>query len=217
MNEILEPQEGPDTSNPAFRHGHAQRGKPSPEYVAWANMLSRCRPGRPDSARYYDRGVRVCDRWDPRKGGSFELFLTDMGPKPGPNYSLDKDGIKPGNLLYGPGLCRWATYSEQSTARRNTHWLTYKGETRSLQQWADELGVKRSALLKRVRLGWTPEEIIETPIDNSTTHFKPATFIEYKGIKRSLADWSAITGINKSTLSWRMRHGWSPERALTTP
>lgn len=88
------------------KHGHNRRNKRSSEYTAWANMLARCRPGRHDADRYWDRGVEVCERWDPRKGGSFSNFLLDMGQKPGPEYSLDKDGIVPGNLIYGPGLCR---------------------------------------------------------------------------------------------------------------
>lgn len=197
------------------KHGHSRRRNQSPEYRAWAGMLRRCTPGRKDADRYYDRGVRVCDRWNPKAGGSFENFLADMGPKPGPEYSLDKDGVIPGNLLYGPGRCRWATPSEQMTARRNTHWLTYQGETLSLQQWADRLGVKRSALLRRIKMGWPPERVLETPIDHTAGRFEGRSQITHEGLTLSISEWSRRTGIRKDTLAWRLRHGWPPSRALT--
>ena len=41
--------------------------------------------------------------------------------------------------------------------------------------------------------------------------------VEYMGEKRSLKDWSEITGINYPTLRSRIVRGWSPERAFTTP
>lgn len=185
----------------------------TPEYRAWYNMLARCRPGRKDADRYYERGVRVCARWDPLQGGSFQNFFEDMGPRPSPKHSIDKDGINPGNLLYGPGLCRWATPSEQNTARRNTVWVTYKGETLSLQQWADQLGVHRSALLRRLRMGWSVQKIIETPIDHTAGRFSGKR-ITVGDKTHSINEWSVITGINKSTIAWRLRHGYEPHKAL---
>lgn len=211
MQESLQARSG------SRRHGNARRGQRTPEYQAWVGMLARCRPGRPDADRYYDRGVRVCDSWNPEAGGSFENFLADMGPKPGPDFSLDKDSVIPGNLIYGPGRCRWATSSEQMTARRNTHWLSYKGETLSLQQWADRLGVKRSALHRRIKMGWSPEKVIETPIGETSGRFAAGSFITYDGLTLSISEWSRRTGVHKDTLSYRLRNGWSPERALTTP
>lgn len=41
--------------------------------------------------------------------------------------------------------------------------------------------------------------------------------IEYKGECLSLRQWSSRTGISASTLSDRLRRGWSVEKALTTP
>jgi hypothetical protein len=39
--------------------------------------------------------------------------------------------------------------------------------------------------------------------------------IEYNGIKRTLKEWSDILNFNYSTLLYRLRRGWSVERALT--
>ena len=39
--------------------------------------------------------------------------------------------------------------------------------------------------------------------------------LEYGGESHGLREWSAITGINQTTLQSRIRSGWSVERALT--
>ena len=41
--------------------------------------------------------------------------------------------------------------------------------------------------------------------------------ISYRGQPHSLTEWAKPTGVNVTTLCHRLRHGWSTERALTTP
>ena len=43
------------------------------------------------------------------------------------------------------------------------------------------------------------------------------TFLTYNGIKRTLSEWSQITGINKGTIGSRIRRKWNIEKILTTP
>lgn len=92
----------------------------SPTYKSWVTMLWRCRDPRDISyPRYGGRGIIVCGRWEPRKGGSFLNFLADMGERP-EGMTLDRRD-NDGN--YEPSNCRWATKAEQ-TANRRDSWIT---------------------------------------------------------------------------------------------
>jgi len=89
---------------------HGQEG--SAEYRCWQNLKTRCLNRKyKQYSDYGGRGIKVCDRWK----DSFENFYKDMGPKPGPNYSIDRIN-NDGN--YEPGNCRWGTCEEQRINQR---------------------------------------------------------------------------------------------------
>lgn len=103
-----------DTTNPAYKHGHAGRGSFSPEYHSWAAMMTRCyNPSREYYEYYGGRGIVVCERWK-----TFTCFLQDMGERP---LGTSLDRIDP-NGNYEPSNCRWATRKEQSENRRPGKW-----------------------------------------------------------------------------------------------
>jgi len=91
------------------KHGHARRNNTSSEYGSWRAMLNRCLNSNCKQWNGHGgRSVKVCDRWNPRAGGSFENFLQNMGPKPEPkgayeNIRINNDGD------YTPTNCRWGT------------------------------------------------------------------------------------------------------------
>ena len=84
------------------------------EYRAWSQMKNRCcNANSPRFADWGGRGIKVFGRWL----NSFETFYADMGPRPGPGYSLDRIDV---NGNYEPGNCRWADASTQRNNRRDS-------------------------------------------------------------------------------------------------
>jgi hypothetical protein len=125
----------------------------TPEFRAWISLRHRCEsPKSPSFKDYGARGITVCERWS-----SFENFLADMGPRPSPDHSIDRRDNDKG---YGPDNCRWATWAEQASNKRNNRVLTINGETRTLAQWARLAGLASSTLDNRLKDGWTLEEAV---------------------------------------------------------
>lgn len=127
------------------------------EYRAWSCMRTRCNnPKFVDWNLYGGRGIKCCDRWD-----SFVQFFADMGPKPSPGHSLDR---KDSDGNYEPSNCRWATAKEQANnwKRRNRR-IEFMGQTLSLPDWANRMGISRESLRDRLKSGWPVEKALTTP------------------------------------------------------
>lgn len=129
------------------------------ERKVWRSMRERCTPSeaaRQRYPRYAGRGITVCDRWS-----RYENFFADMGPRPSKNHSLDRID-NDGN--YEPDNVRWATQREQMNNTSHCRLLTYKDETLTAAQWARRIGLARGVFYARLRLGWSIEKAIETPL-----------------------------------------------------
>ena len=139
-----------------FKHGLAN----TPVHRIWIGMHSRCRnPNLKEYPNYGGRGIKVCERWK-----SFENFIADMGIRP-EGYSIDRidnDGD------YEPSNCRWATTRQQLNNKRTSRILAMNGESRTIAEWADKLGIDWHTIRNRVdRYGWTIEKALTTPVKSS--------------------------------------------------
>ena len=169
------------------KHGQGSKGKETPEYKTWMNMLSRCGESKCIKERntyknYKGRGIEVCERWK----NSFQNFFDDMGKRPSQAHSIDR---KNNNLGYSSENCRWATNKEQCNNRRGNKLITVKGETKTLQEWSELFNIKHSIILKRIMRGWPVEDAIKTPVLDRKTKIahsfnKELTLIENEKVVR---------------------------------
>lgn len=137
-------------------HGHAKHGGlRSPTYQSWDNMIGRClRKKNPYFHCYGGAGIKICKRWL-----KFQNFLADMGVRP-EGKTLDRFPDNRGN--YEPGNCRWATRSQQQNNRSTNVLVTYKGETLTMTEWANRLGMPATTFIARIKR-WSIERAFTEP------------------------------------------------------
>lgn len=135
-----------------FLETHGEAGV-TPEYSAWSTMKNRCSDA--SHVGYGERGIGVCKRWQ----DSFVAFLEDMGRRPSSDHSLDR---KDNDGDYEPGNVRWATRKEQQRNRGCNRMLTWNGETMTVADWADRMGLKYNTLHERLRRGWSTKKALTT-------------------------------------------------------
>lgn len=127
-------------------------------YSTWAGMIARCTEGNKTRYKNYEgRGIKVCDAWL-----SFEVFY-EWALSSGYEEHLIIDRIdNDGN--YCPENCRWVTYEKSANNRRYVKLVEYKGQIKTLSEWAKALNMNVYTLRGRYYAGWTPERMLTTPI-----------------------------------------------------
>lgn len=177
-------------------------------YRSWSNMKNRCYNIKDKKYnRYGGRGIKVCDAWS-----DFEVFL-DWALM---NGYQDKLVLKRINIdkSYCPENCCWVTKSELSNNKSTNRFITFNGETHTLQEWSRITGLDRRVISKRIdKYGWSVEDALTKPVKQQKT--KEELLITFDGQKRTLSEWSMVLGIKRETLKSRLCNGWSVEKAFT--
>ncbi len=133
-------------------HGEARI---TTEYATWSHLKGRClNPKNSHFHRYGGRGITVCDRWLE----SYSNFLEDMGRRPSPGHSLDREN---NDLGYCKENCRWADIDTQSNNKATA--VEFNGKRQSLEKWGREIGISGSTLIRRIKRGWSIEKTLSTP------------------------------------------------------
>lgn len=146
------------------RQSHGMCG--TPEYRLWRNVKDRCElPTSTGYPWYGAKGITMCEQW----ASNVLIFLRDIGPKPGPEYSLDRIDSK-GN--YEPGNVKWSTKVEQSQNAKSNVNVTINGETFCVYEWCRRLGVSNDTVFARIYSGWSPERALLQPINKKYANKK---------------------------------------------
>lgn len=83
--------------------------------------------------------------------------------------------------------------------------------------WALNNGYNNELTLDRIDTnnGYCPDNCRWISKEAQQRNKRNNRIIEYNGQKRCVAEWSEITGISKSTIVSRLRHGWTAKETLT--
>jgi hypothetical protein len=138
------------------KHGYKRGGTNDKTYRTWRAIKERCNcVTHVGYKNYGGRGIKVCEDWEK----SFDKFLLDMGEKP-EGYSLERIDV---DRDYCKDNCKWIPLEKQCLNKRNTVYLTYKGETKTAIDWAKIKNLPCELIRARKRLNWGDERILETP------------------------------------------------------
>jgi hypothetical protein len=130
------------------RKTHGKHG--SRAYRIWQNMKKRCLVKTdPCYASYGGRGISVCSKWM-----SFEGFYGDMGEPPSDKHQLDRVD---NNGNYEASNTRWTLPSQNCRNRRSNRLIEWKGETKTVVEWSEVLGIDHGVLRQRLYRGWDIE------------------------------------------------------------
>jgi len=66
------------------------------------------------------------------------------------------------NLGYLPFNCKWSSLKDQSRNTRRNHFLSLSGESKTIAEWSEIIGVAYFTLLARIKRGWTIKRALTT-------------------------------------------------------
>lgn len=128
----------------------------------YRKMKGRCyNPNNPKYYTYGARGITICEEWLNKKTGLINFYNWSMANGYRDDLSIDRVDNNKG---YSPANCRWADNFMQANNKTINHYITYKGETKTLAQWARTFNMKYRLLLGRIKYGWDFERAITQPV-----------------------------------------------------
>lgn len=145
------------------KHGKSKNNR---LYRIWINMKARCLNQKDKHYKDYGgRGIKICKAWQ-KNYIKFEEWALSNG------YSDDLtiDRID-NNGNYEPKNCKFSTVKEQNNnqrARKGLIYLIAFGEIKTIRDWLKDsrCNVKnRDIINKRIKLGWSHEDIIKTRVN----------------------------------------------------
>ena len=137
------------------KHGYANKER---LYDTWKNMRHRCNdPKNKRWAQYGGRGIKVCQDWN-----DYAVFREwAMNNGYADDLTIDRIDVDKG---YSPDNCRWVGAKIQANNMTRNRFITFRGKTMTLSQWAEELGLSYGVINHRIQRGWDMDRIANTPV-----------------------------------------------------
>jgi hypothetical protein len=136
------------------KHGYSKKER---LYSTWCHLRQRCtNPNDRAYKRYGGRGIKVCQEWN--NYISFREWALENGYAD--NLTIDRID---NNGDYCPENCRWVNMKIQCNNRQSNHFITCRGETHTLSEWSDIVGLQSLTILARIRKGWDEESAVFLP------------------------------------------------------
>lgn len=123
----------------------------------------------------------------------------------------------------------WTGIRERCLCETNHNWALYGGRGIILcQRWAEsfdnflaDVGPRPTPNHSLDRIDnngpYSPENCRWATHKQQMNNTRRCVLLEHLGKTHTITEWAAMTGLNRLTLSSRIKAGWTVERALTTP
>jgi hypothetical protein len=193
-----------------YKHGKSK----SLIYKVWRGIKSRCYNKNTECYhRYGGRGITMCQEWTGENG--FQNFYDwsicngykeEVGKK---RNKLTIDRID-NNGNYEPSNCHWVYDKEQQNNKSSNVFLSFNGQAKTIQQWADEYGLNYHFIKNKLKNGMDIGEIIKLKP-------KKVELYEYRGEKYNKQQLAKMVGCSQSSIAKRIKKGWSIERVVNEP
>lgn len=127
-------------------------------YQIYRHLINRCYRQKDISYKNYgNKGIIVCDEW---KNDFMSFYNWSMANGYANDLTIDRIDV---NGNYEPSNCRWVNMAVQQNNRSNNRILEYKGQKKTITEWAKYCGLSYRNLYYRLNNGYTIEEAIEKP------------------------------------------------------
>lgn len=129
-------------------------------YHVFNAMKNRCYSKDNNSYHNYGaRGINICDEWL-NDVVAFVNWAYNSGYKEG--LTIERKDV---NGNYEPNNCTWVSRKAQMNNTRYNINIEYKGETKTLTEWSETIGMKMNTLYYRIAIAkWDIEKAFNTPL-----------------------------------------------------
>lgn len=129
-------------------------------YRIWKLMRCRCYgETSPKYKNYGARGIQICPEWL-NDFLAFQTWALESGYSD--DLSIDRIDV---NGPYSPENCRWTNNIVQCNNKTDNAIYEYQGESHTVADWARIKGIRVHTLYTRLRLGWSIEKALESPVE----------------------------------------------------